>query len=104
LQHIVGQVADIADIAEEVVDTVFDKLRRDPLIPLGQWLEGVGINGVVEREDRAVDTFPWIIFRRRVCGERGQQDSGTHRQLSEVVAPAHSFCSLNGLSWALCPE
>jgi len=79
LQHVVGQVANIADIAEEVVHAVLHELRGHKLIALGQWFEGVGINGIVEGEDRAVDAFPWIIFRRGLCGERGHQDNGTHR-------------------------
>ena len=70
LQHVVGQVADITDVAEEVVNAVLHKLRGDELIALGEGLEGVGVNGVVEGEDGAVDAFPWVIFRGRLGCER----------------------------------
>jgi phosphoserine phosphatase RsbU/P len=71
-----------ADVAEEVVDPVLHELRGHELIALSQWLEGIGINGIVEGEDRAVDAFPWIIFRGRLGYERNQQNTRTYGQLS----------------------
>ena len=58
LQHIIDRVGDIAQIAEDIVDTIFEELRGDGLITLGQWLEGIGVEGIVELEDRSVDRFP----------------------------------------------
>ncbi|MNN60374.1 hypothetical protein D3C81_1755510 [compost metagenome] len=76
LQDVVGQVADVTDVAKHVVNAVFEELRRDELIALGQRLEGVGVQHVVEGIDRAVDAFPRIFFGGRLGSERNQQDAG----------------------------
>jgi hypothetical protein len=38
LQHVVGQVGHITEVAEDVVDAIFEELRRHGLIALGQGL------------------------------------------------------------------
>ncbi|MNN69224.1 hypothetical protein D3C81_1849920 [compost metagenome] len=60
------------------MDAVFKELRRDKLIALGQWLQRVSVNEVVELENRAVDAFPRVFFRCRLSGERRQQQAGTY--------------------------
>ncbi len=87
LQHVVRQVADIADVAEEVMDTVFDELRCDVLIPLGQRLERVSVKGIVEFENGTVDAFPRIIFSG-LHGHRNQRDAGTQGQLHQTFDKA----------------
>ncbi|MOA52628.1 hypothetical protein D3C78_1759610 [compost metagenome] len=64
------------------MDAVFEELRRHVLITLGQWLERIGINRVVEGEDWTVDAFPRIFFRGGLSGERYQQGAGGKTQLS----------------------
>ncbi|MNM99320.1 hypothetical protein D3C81_1118750 [compost metagenome] len=78
LQDIVGQVAHIADITEEVVNAVFDKLRRHVLVALGQGFERVSVEHIVELVNRAVDAFPRIIFRGCLGNERNQHHTGAY--------------------------
>ncbi|MNV67091.1 hypothetical protein D3C71_1598750 [compost metagenome] len=100
LQYIVDQVGDIAEVAEDVVDTVFEKLRCDGLVALGQWLEGIGVNGIVEAEDRSVDRFPGILLGSRLGGCHGrQQQAGADTGLGESLDhtgtdPTHRCLSL----------
>ncbi|MNL07105.1 hypothetical protein D3C87_1277670 [compost metagenome] len=82
LQDIVGEVGHIADVAEHVVDAVFKELRRHELVALGQRLQCIGIEHVVEFIDRAVDAFPRVIFRRCLGNERNQHRAGAHTKLS----------------------
>ena len=62
LQQVVGQVAHIADIAKNVIDAIFHRLRCDRLITLGQWLEGISVNLLIDLEHEAVVALPWIFF------------------------------------------
>ncbi|MCY1455617.1 hypothetical protein D9M71_727620 [compost metagenome] len=78
LQHVVGQVGDIAQVTEHVVDAIFQELRGDRLVTLRQRLEGIGVDRVVEAEDRPVDAFPWIFLSRRLGRDyRRQKQAGT---------------------------
>ncbi|MNJ46688.1 hypothetical protein D3C77_418250 [compost metagenome] len=77
LQHVVGQVGDITQVEEHVVDTIFQKLGSDGLVPFCQRLEGVGIDGIVEGEDRPVDALPRVFFSSCLgCAQWRQQQAG----------------------------
>ncbi|MNE62577.1 hypothetical protein D3C80_1578650 [compost metagenome] len=89
LQDVVGEVGHIADVAKHVVDAIFKKLWRHELIALGQGFQGIGIDEIVELEDRTIDAFPRIIFRGGLGGKRNQQRTGAHTKPSERIAPAH---------------
>ncbi|MNC43979.1 hypothetical protein D3C75_928700 [compost metagenome] len=73
LQQVVGQVGHVTQVAEDVVDAIFEELRGDRLVALGQWLEGIGVEGIVETEDRAVDRFPGIFLGGGLGGCHGRQ-------------------------------
>ncbi|MNI61694.1 hypothetical protein D3C73_1169780 [compost metagenome] len=64
------------------MDAVFEKLRGHGLVALSQRLEPVGIDEVVELENRTVDAFPRIVFRGCLGSERNQQHAGAHTKLS----------------------
>ncbi|MNF77357.1 hypothetical protein D3C84_594990 [compost metagenome] len=71
------------------MDAVLKELWRHELIALGQRLQGIGVEHVVEFVDWTVDAFPRVVFRRCLGNERNQQRAGTHTKLSELIAPAH---------------
>ncbi|MNC23741.1 hypothetical protein D3C75_717750 [compost metagenome] len=78
LQDVVGQVGHITQVEEDIVNAVFQKLRGDRLITLGQWLKRVSVDSVVEGKDRPVDALPWIFLGRRLgCAHWRQQQAGT---------------------------
>ncbi|MNT58778.1 hypothetical protein D3C72_1962390 [compost metagenome] len=63
LEQIVGQVAHVADIAEDIVDAVFEELRGHRLVALGDGLQRIGIEGIVEAEHGTVEALPGVILR-----------------------------------------
>ncbi|MNE35583.1 hypothetical protein D3C80_1293540 [compost metagenome] len=97
LQHVVGQVADIADIAEDVMHAVFEKLRGYRLIALRQRLERINIEGVVEAEDRPIEAFPRVIFSS-LRHQRKQCQAGTDKQSAQSIDPVRTEYRHQGLS------
>ncbi|MNE46708.1 hypothetical protein D3C80_1410620 [compost metagenome] len=78
LQDVVGQVGHVAQVEEHIVDAIFQELRGDRLVSLGQRLERVGVEGVVEGKDRPVDALPRIFLGCRLgCAHWRQQQAGT---------------------------
>ncbi|MNQ90928.1 hypothetical protein D3C85_1062890 [compost metagenome] len=63
LEQVVGQVAHVADIAEDIVDAVFEELRGHRLVALGDGLQRIGIEGIVEAEHGTVEALPGVILR-----------------------------------------
>ncbi|MNH12635.1 hypothetical protein D3C79_721820 [compost metagenome] len=103
LQHIVGQVGDIAQITEDIVNAIFQELGGDSLIALGQWLEGIGVEDIVEAEDRPVDRLPGIILggslgSRHRCQQQAGTDTGLGDSLDHTgTDPTHRCFSIEFL-------
>lgn len=60
LEDIVSQVFDLPEVVEHIMNAVLDNTGRDELIALGEGFQCIGIQYVIECEDRSVNTFPWV--------------------------------------------
>src|SRR5690606_6138497 len=97
LQQVVAQVDDIAEVGEDVVHALLEKVRGDLLVTLGQRLQGVGVDRVVETEYRAVEGLPRVFFRS--LGHRRQQrHTDTGEQPSRSVDPVGAELTHRNLS------
>ena len=86
LKQAVRQRADVAEVAEEVADAFFHRAGGDGVVAGGERFEQVGIDGVVEDEDFAVERFPRVVgvaFFVDGAAARGQQ-SGSGDEGEEV--------------------
>ncbi|MOA52082.1 hypothetical protein D3C78_1753180 [compost metagenome] len=66
------------------MDAIFEKLRGDGLVALGHWLERVGVQGVVEAENCAVDAFP-RVFLGGLGGNGYQHHANTETSLGQTI-------------------
>ena len=90
LQHVVGQVAHVTDVAVHIVDAILQKLRSDELVALGNRLQGIGVEGVVKLEHNPVKPFPRVILGGGIGSKRHHGHTGTDKQWGETNSPAHS--------------
>src|SRR5690606_22252063 len=88
LQQVVGQVADIADIAEYVMHAVFEELRRNGPVPLRHRLQRIGIESVVEAEHGTVEAFPRVVFRSGLTHGRQKAQANEGHQAAQAREPA----------------
>ncbi len=85
------------------MDAVFEELRGDRLVTLRERFQRVGIEGIVEAEDAAVDAFPGVLFsgmghQRQQCqGNAGERASDALNPASTEVA--HERCLLEKFLW-----
>src|SRR5690606_28497544 len=110
LQDVVDQVLRLAEVVEDVTDTVIQRLRHDSVVAPGNGTQGVGIERVVETEYDAVDRLPGVgvvevflvvvtIDRQRGRGHRQGQQSGK-QAAGGCVRQFHSRLLSTKDSWA----
>ena len=58
LEQAVGERADVAEVAEEVAHAFFHRAGGDGVVAGSEGFEQVGVDGVVEDEDFAVERLP----------------------------------------------
>src|SRR5690606_15512520 len=99
LQQVVGEVAHLADVVEEVADAALHEVGRHLAVTLRQGLEGIGIQGVVEGEHLAVEAFPGVglmLLGRRL---QRQRQRGADDQATKCPWQFHGKCKHCDTSW-----
>ncbi|MNN53139.1 hypothetical protein D3C81_1678760 [compost metagenome] len=81
LQGVVGEVANLAEVGEHVADAILEELRGHRLVAARQRLQRVGVQGVVEHEDRPIEGLPGVLLAG--LGDDGQQRQACHGQQAQ---------------------